>query len=399
MKLSEYSKTLIKNPKDAELRKEYYKRCYELFDSVNGDNKKLMEIANEEGISVQTIRLYAKEYYDKYVKNLEGKTWTEKYVYSKAYYDSKLSKPKSVDLNSSRNLLFLKLMEEERREVIIELIKESGLDYRYLKRDVSDFVVNYFPNQKDYLIDNLKNKIDIFLEYASDERKKLRQQQKELEKQEYLEFDKESFEKEKFWLEEFIVGTYESKQQYCSIRNINMKYFDELVDRAKIYDIKLYHQYESVINNNSKRRFAIIVNSIKMLVNYLKNGIKDDDGNKVRDFDIIDYYLLIKLDFETILNVINNVGLTNDELRILRTFIAKNKNNIKDKSNDVHQILNPNNKQIIGGRVIELAEKELILNFLWKNKIPKNSTTYNIALRRYLNNTLLIDEVKGNTKA
>ena len=66
------------------------------------------------------------------------------------------------------------------------------------------------------------------------------------------------------------------------------------------------------------------------MINYLKNGIKDDDGNKVRDFDIIDYYLLIKLDFETILQVINKVGLTNDELRILRTFIAKNKNNIKD---------------------------------------------------------------------
>ena len=47
---------------------------------------------------------------------------------------------------------------------------------------------------------------------------------------------------------------------------------------------------------------------------------------------------------------------------------------------------------MIGGRIIELEEKEFILNFLKKNKIPKNSGTYNIAMRRYLKNTLPIEE-------
>ena len=388
MKLIDFSKALsYKSANANELREEYHKRCYELFDSVNGDDKELIKISNEEGISAKTIRTYAKKYYDEYIEKETGKTWQKKYYF----------KTKHIVWDSPNILLLLKLREEERPEVITELIKESGLDASALKGYVTNFVVTHFPDEKDYLCDSLKRKLDIFLDIVKDEKKKERQQQKEEKKQEYLEVDKEPFEKEKFLLENFIVGNYENKQQYCYICNINMKYFDKLIERAKIHDINLFNQYKEVIDNDSKRRFAIVANSIRSLVSYIKNGIKVDD-NDVRDFDIIDYYLLIKLKFETILAVIKDVDLTNEELKILKTFITKNKDNIKDKSNEVHQILNTNNKQIIGGRVIELAEKELILNFLKKNNIPKNRGTYNIALRRYLNNTLIIDEVKGNTK-
>ena len=77
------------------------------------------------------------------------------------------------------------------------MVKESGLDASYLKAGVTNFVVVYFPDKRDYLINSLKNKIDIFLKYAKDEREKIRQQQKEQENKKYLEFDRDSFEKEK----------------------------------------------------------------------------------------------------------------------------------------------------------------------------------------------------------
>ena len=63
MKLYQYSSKIKKfrqNEKEIEeLRKEYHKRCFELFDEAAGDKEKLEQIVKEEQISIGTIRKYA----------------------------------------------------------------------------------------------------------------------------------------------------------------------------------------------------------------------------------------------------------------------------------------------------------------------------------------------------
>ena len=107
MKLIDYSRMLLGRHANAnELREEYYRRCYELYDSVNGIGRELIRISHEEGIHVDTIRNHAKEYYEENIEKIEGKTWNEKYI------DSKFKNFRG----SPRNFFFLKLMEEERPE-------------------------------------------------------------------------------------------------------------------------------------------------------------------------------------------------------------------------------------------------------------------------------------------
>lgn len=382
MKLKDYIKALSRNPYDLELKEKFHRRCYELYDSVNGDVRKIVEIGHEEGASYNTIIRNARKYYKMNIEVLENaKTWEEKYIV-----------PKFENFRGSPvNLLYFKLMNEEEPEKIIELIENSGLYTNYFKQYVFDFVIVYYPEQKDYLIDDIRRKIDIYTEYKKDNKQKIKEEEKRINDAKESEYNKSFYLINKDILENFIIGDYESKKQYCYMNNIDIKTFDEIVRLAEIFDSAKYKQYKEIIFDNSKKRFGIIISSIKKMVDYLKNGIKDEN-NVVRDFDIIDYYLLIRLDFDVILTAAKEINLSANDFRLLRTFMAKNKNNIKDRSNDVHQILNPNNKQMIGGRVIELEEKEFILNFLKKNKIPKNSGTYNIAMRRYLKNNLPIDE-------
>ena len=134
----------------------------------------------------------------------------------------------------------------------------------------------------------------------------------------------------------------------------------------------------------------------KQMIYYLENGIEDEFGI-VRPFDIIDYHLYIGINYETFRKMIHNKYLKTQELKTLRQFFDKNKGGINHKIIEFKQILDPKSVKIISGIRIEQETKELVLKFLQENNIPVNNITYNTAIRRYLNNTLKIEE-KENVK-
>ena len=396
MKLYEYSQKLKRfkqNEKEvAELRNEYHKRCFELFDSVSGDREKLQPIAKEEQISIGTIRKYAWEYAT-YVLGYSTKEWDSKYL-KKDMLDPQIKQSQPMN-QTKTNLCLLGIKNEVSPEQIIKLIDEHG-DLEMLKASIVSFAVVNFPKEKDALIEDLRRKINLYTAKQKEILKAKKEELKKVLEQEQETLEKQIYEKNKNLIELFIKGNYESKNEFCNSNNVDINNLENIIEYSRKYDKDTYDKYQDIIKEQRNHRFNKMLELTKQMIYYLENGIEDEFGI-VRPFDIIDYHLYIGIKYETFRKMIHNKYLKTQELKTLRQFFDKNKGGINHKIIEFKQILDPKYVKIISGIRIEQETKELVLKFLQENNIPVNNITYNTAIRRYLNNTLKIEE-KENVK-
>jgi len=395
MKLYEYSfkvKRFKQNEKEVEyLRKEYYKRCFELFDSVLGDREKLAQIAKEEQIGIGTISQHAWEYAT-YELGYSQKEWNQKYL-KKDVLDPKVKQRQPMN-RTKTNLCLLELKNEEQPEKIIQLIEEHG-NLSLLKESVVSFSVVNFPEEKDTLIEDLRRKIKIYTTKRKETIKAKKEELKNEIKKEKENLEMQFYEKNKTLIELVVKGDYESKSDFCTLNHVDINDLENLIEYSKKYDKDTYNQYQTIIAEQRSNRFNKILELVKQLIYYLENGIEDEFG-VVRPFDIIDYHLYIGISYEMLRKIIRDNLLTPAELKILRPFFKKNKSGFYHNHNEIKQILDPTSIKIISGIKIEQETKELVLEFFKENKIPGNNVTYNLAIRRYLNNTLQINEKEKN---
>ena len=392
MRLVDYVNLIRKTPDNKELKLAFHQACYEIYDRVNGDYKELMKISELEGLGAVTIRKYAVTYM-KVVLNMSEEEQYDKYVYPKIMEAKRDKKIRPTPTNQ----LLLKLVEERDQERIVQLISESKLYVGDIKSRISGFVYSYFPDVSDYLVDDLKKKVNIFIERD----KKIRRDQaliwKEKSEQEKFEREKEIYAQDKKILEDFIYGDYGTKEVYCQINCIPVREFDKIRDMAKKYDLETYQKYREKIDKLQSQRWNIIVDEIKKMLYFMEKGIEVDD-NQMRPFDIIDYYEITKINFEELSVICKYGNLSSEELRTLKIFMNKNKNNVRNNIGDVSQFLNPNSVHIVAGKVVELETKQKVVEFLKKKQIPQNQGTCLIALRRYLNGTLSWERVDNYGK-
>lgn len=394
MKLIDYRneiRYLKRNKKNYdELQETYYRKCFEMFDSVNGDKEELNIISKCEGIASTMIAEYAYYYA---IKNL---CYTKEDLDAMYNYNFNLDNIKEMKrevIPSTINYLFLDLLTEEDPDKIIDLIQmRYDGDVSRLKIRVSNFVVAYFPSRKDYLISSLRKKIDIYYDYVKEQNEQVQEILEKIYKEKQEKEEQKFYDNTKYLLETYIEGTYDNKQYFCDCFNIKMDYFNQIICLSEKYAPITYQKYKEKIDKQRNRRFAVIISMIYKLIDFIKNGILEEDGS-IRQFDIIDYYLFTKIDFDFFLNTINefNVKLTSEEYKILKTFFAKNKKAIKDNFKDIGKILDSNSIQIVGNRIILLEEKQLIVKYLKDNKIPQNIITYNLCLRKYLDGKISIN--------
>ena len=118
--------------------------------------------------------------------------------------------------------------------------------------------------------------------------------------------------------------------------------------------------------------FPNILEEIKQIIAYIKFGIIENRIN--RPFDIIDYYLTIKIPLNKILELTKN-RITNEEYLLLRAFVYDNKDTFE--TIPYTEIISSNDE-----------ERDIIISFLSNNNIPINNKTYTIAYKRYINSTL-----------
>ena len=142
---------------------------------------------------------------------------------------------------------------------------------------------------------------------------------------------------------------------------------------------------------------------IKLIINGIKEGVVVN-GVK-RDFDLIDYYEITKLNLNKFFNLSSRY-LNIDDLHLFRTFVLKygKEKRIDDLDLD-SKIFGP--KFFVGvkfdehgrvilnsGKEITLSEKEGIISYLKTNKIPVTFITYKLAVRRLINNEINLESNK-----
>ena len=266
-----------------------------------------------------------------------------------------------------------------------------------------------------YTIYNLFNKIEYYIKHykkdlTSEEQNKLLTktlekirpiiEEKELNKknkakERQRERDKEALEKFK----EVINGNLTEKEL---INNLGKKRFNRLLDVLKEIDNDFYNMYIKTVNwqnieqeQEQQNKIFKIHQMIYEIVNYLKNGIEED--NKLRKFDIVDFYLLYKDDIKEIYKQISECISIKDDIKLIKNFINENVYYSKkifagykkrlvegiDRINcekDERELLIPNT-----GIVIPIEEKKSWFEYLERNNIPVTDKTYNAMRKRYLN--------------
>ena len=142
------------------------------------------------------------------------------------------------------------------------------------------------------------------------------------------------------------------------------------------------------------------------------NGVPVE-GKENRPFDIIDYFSLTRMSYESFYGRVKNI-ITLDEMRAFKNFCNLNHfDRSLDLNNPVHYKTFENiytinimvdakfdeNGNYIPGSARGVSEdiKRLLIDFLIKNKIPLCDKSIHTVQRRYLNNTLSISE-KYNPK-
>lgn len=300
---------------------------------------------------------------------------------------SKESYSRSYDKinNFFEDLMALSLDEKDQ---IISLYNELTKDRYYgvldgiNERLTKMFVAFYpdFPNAIEYI----NERTNIYIEYKNNLKKERLDKLKENNKILKERFQKETIHEEIIRLRgifsKFIDGNYNIIEEFKKDFNIKGVELRESLKFIKENDPEFYN----IIVKKQNDGMQVINEKVKSLSYYLRNGINN------RAFDVIDFYLIYKMDIEVLRNVVQNMTLDNKYtlLRFLSSNIRLERLNVKVILNTLVEVnceMDENGDLIKGtGFVIPRKIRENAIKFLEKNKIPLNDITYRTLINRYL---------------
>lgn len=159
--------------------------------------------------------------------------------------------------------------------------------------------------------------------------------------------------------------------------NIRLKYLEK-------YNPELYKEYIDYIKAREIYLKRTVMETKNYLIDKIENGIPLKDGQK-RNFDILDYYLLIDIPLADYLALFKANSTDNKQIRTLSIFYQQN--SPKELSNK--EILNFLNCEFRRNNVDISEEIKLeTLNYLYQYRIPITAQTIRVAIDRYISNTL-----------
>lgn len=397
MRLIDYKKKyeLSKSEKD---EKEYFLNCYKVFFACDSYKGELEDRSIYEGVSIKEI-LKGTKIVLIYYMNLSE----EDYYYTINLRNLNLeSKEKRIVKDTTTNKLLVSLLGENNEDKICSLISECGLKPNYIKGKISAFVNKYYYD-KLFLEQVLKSKINLYLAKCSLERKK---EKKEM----FLENNKIIYEKSREVIEEFLKSNYLNINDYCGEKGISVDYFNICVSIVGELDSNFYETYLNVLESKRKIDDSLIRYKLNLLLYYLVDGKDAFKKEFDREIDLIDYYQFIGLDVDTLYKVLDRLNYSSTELKLLKKLVFKEVVPAREKhiptEKEVINIVLQGIKEIGckqdkkgnlipgTGRIIDIGEKEQIINFLQYYNIPINLKNYRIAFDRYIDGTLFIEEDK-----
>ena len=161
------------------------------------------------------------------------------------------------------------------------------------------------------------------------------------------------------------------------------------VKTLKYFDHPLYTSYVNYQENKMSKNYAVILNTIRKMIELILSGI--EVGDRIRPFDILDYYSMTKLGFYQLLDIAR--CLDESEYRVLKQFTRRNTITYMLNISDIYKTetiigvkFDKNNHPISGtGRVIKYEEKKYLIDYLINNNIPVNQVSYKALFDRYIN--------------
>lgn len=178
---------------------------------------------------------------------------------------------------------------------------------------------------------------------------------------------------------------------FLNKKEITKKEFSDALASISEYDTELHKKYMDHINQKQSERYAVLVSKTDLILSLMKNGIVNEETNVKKEFDILDYYINTNLTPEQFLEISKKQYKRND-LVLIRTFFAKNK--IKNSEEKIIREA----KFIINSVEITDEQKDIVINYLKQIKAPINTKIFRLALRRYLNNELILEEINRKTR-
>lgn len=351
----------------------------EYFKSVNYDKEKIYK--KLESYELDPIKTC--EFVIKYNLNIIR----TKECLVKQYFSHLITK----NIDSTYSLLE-KILKENNQDIINKLLDNSIQNYNYVKTQIHDFLVHYYKDNYINFKNNLETKFNNYHRYKM-KRKKINQELETLEKTNIER--KNNLNISCNTIRSFVGSNFKSKEDFCSFNKISFKKFDYHLSIVKEFNQELYNLYYEKIEKIRNQNYAILMNFIENIIFLLKNGITIND--KTRPFDLLDYYKITTLDRNKVLKLIkSNEHYDEEEYRLFLNFTRKYTSSTLLKEHDIKRILTEKHEIIIQNsgikKEITTEEKLFVINYLNFYNIPLYDTIYFIAIRRYINNELNLDD-------
>jgi hypothetical protein len=356
--------------------------AFDLCINTNFDEKALDEGAKAYQITKKVFKRIAYDYYLEAMQN-ERKAYEKAFEIKQARNNER--KREQLFLNSRRAKLiplFDELKEIEDEEQIIELLSRE--EY---KEEVRNSVLREAAYGYVYCISNnlsVKEKNDL----CTSLRKKLALYgHKKTKDNRYGFVDNlvDCFIAKRYIFE--LIGKYNNNiELFCKANGMKSNNINHYLYVLKKYDELSYKKYKETIRKNEEYKNIEIAKRIMYLI---KNGIVTN-GIEIRDFDILDYYLITNMSFHktfTYIRKFKNI----DDIKTARNFFEKYRFANPAYENLLLRgklILNIDNVQ----KEISYEEKTRAITYLKENNIPLLEPTYSIALRRILNGEIKVTE-------
>ena len=405
-------------------REEYLQKYfYDLGESVNRDMDKIWELAEKLGIKRHLIIKYYNGYVDELYKE---RTATEK---------RKRVIPK-LDYSSPKYKTLYKIVDTEDKKEIIDILDNVSISTSDLLKEIPNFMVAYrnlLPeidmsdlegkgldwevfwtekarriNERGALLKSkekgLLTKLEWYAEYKS-EQKRLDTEKRDDALKDIL--DIYQFEDAKKLIEDYLVNNGNNNIDfYCKMIGITRAEFNKNASIVRDCSPELYEKYSKIANDIRASRYMTLLGNVKRIINYIRYGI-EEDGQK-REFDILDYRNMTKLSFDEMAKFISEnsgrLDLSNEDIKMLRIFIAKNKKftsyTNRKKEVFVNSTIIMKVKTSDGEVLKEFTKDELqaVIDYLEIHKLPVNDKTTNLVCKRYASGKLDIFATNSKKK-
>lgn len=377
----------LKNPEDYPLAEWYYKekankieqQTFENIVLYIGKSLYLELLKNNQAIDIITKRFnltvdQVKQFYQFFCEKKLTNKMREKInriLENKTASSTSQNKPKNIKKSKFYKLCNMLLADIPIEEILNYIHKNKLTLHRFYPEFIESFLSTY---QSEKNADMKKIETRILTRYH--------EVMESIRKEKKLEQNKERYSLEEIKeAKRILTRIIYNERQVELPSNIN-----EILQIVRIYDPKLSQLYFGITNIND---------SLIKLIQYLKYGYQN------RPFDLLDYYLEIKIPVSKIIEHINMVS--QEAKHLIEMFFISKSNKITQVNPEV-LLRNDSefyckldeNRMPIPNTGIKLTEeeKEKVLNFLIQNNVPLSLNLFNLAAKRYLDKTLYVEESK-----